>query len=107
MIELLIFMVIIIIQMKSDSQHSGQLEAAKCQQWLVVQSPRMFMGLTQWLCAILSPSPERAIYHLPVVDCKAEKLLQFNVLMWVLSCVLPTVFLGGAQRQTTGQKVQN
>lgn len=95
----------VIIQLQSEGQSSGHLDADKCQQWLLVQLPHMFMGLTQWLCAILSTSSERAIYHLPVVDCKTERLLQLNILMWVLSCVLPTAFLGGVQSQSAAKKV--
>lgn len=61
-----------------------------------MQSPQMLTGLRQWLNAIIEPTSEqRPAYHLPVVECKdRESQLQLNVFMWVMSSVLPVVYLG-------------
>ena len=58
----------------------------------------MLTGLSQWLHAIIEPTSEqRPAYHLPVVECKdRESQLQLNVFMWVLSSVLPAVYLGSS-----------
>lgn len=86
--------------MQSNTQ---QIDVVECQRWFTVHSPRMFVGLVQWLCVLLSPSHEaqRCVYHLPVVDCKTEKPIDFTILMWILSGVLPNIFFGGVRRTAT------
>ena len=92
--------------MQSNAQRTEQVKVVECQQWFTVHLPRIFLGLVQWLHALLSSNQEaqRGIYHLPLVDCKTEKSVDFNVLMWTLSGVLPNIFFGRVQ-QTTPIKV--
>lgn len=92
--------------MHHNDHRRGQSEVANFQQWLTVHSPHLLTGLIKWLCAILLPKSERGeVYHLPVVDCVGERLLELDVLMWVLSSVLPTLFLGAVPTLVAGKEV--
>lgn len=82
--------------MKYDEQHQQASEVvANVEHWLAMHSPQMLTGLRQWLCAIVNPVEQRPAYHLPVVECaEQESRLQLNVVMWMLSSVLPMIYLG-------------
>ena len=81
--------------MQYSGKHKEESQETNFQQWLGIHSPHVLAGVIQWLYTILLPSSEKRLtYHLPVIECKEERLLQLNVTMWVLSGVLPTLFLG-------------
>ena len=72
-----------------------------------MHSPNMLTGLRRWLLAILLPISERqAMYHLPVIHCEKGKSLNLHVLMWILSGVLSSIFLGGVNSHAAGGDVQ-
>lgn len=87
-----------------NDQHRSEPEITNIQQWASVHSPHMLTGLCQWLCAILCPKSEReTLYLLPLIDStEKERLTHLHVQMWVLSGVLPALYLGS---QGTGGKV--
>lgn len=82
--------------MKYDQQHQQVSDVVvNVEHWLAMHSPRMLTGLQHWLCAIVKPIEQGPAYHLPVVQCtEKESRLQLNAVMWVLSSVLPLVYLG-------------
>lgn len=68
--------------------------------WLKHHSPHFLTGLCQWLLAVLMPIATRRreqqyLYHLPSVECMEEgQEVDLCVLVWVLSCTLPTLYMG-------------
>lgn len=93
--------------MQYSGQHKEESQVTNFQQWLGMHSPHVLTGVIQWLYAIILPSSEKRLtYHLPVIECKEEeRLLQLNVIMWVLSGVLPTLFLGASPSQVKEREV--
>lgn len=94
--------------MQYTGQHKEESQVTNFKQWLGVHSPHLLAGVIQWLYAIILPSSEKRLaYHLPVIECKEEeRLLQLNVIMWVLSGVLPTLFLGALPSQVKEREVK-
>ncbi len=83
--------------MHYNDHHKEKSHAANFEQWHAMHSPHLLTGLRQWLSAIVN-SEKGTAYHLPLVECAdKERQLQLSVTMWVLSSVLPTVFLGALQ----------
>ena len=79
--------------MQNNHHNKGQSEVENFQQWLASHSPQMLTGLKHWLYTIVAPA--RPAYHLPLVDSiEEERQLQLKVMVWVLSGVLPTIYLG-------------
>ncbi len=84
------------------TNHKDISDAVSFHQWVSVHSPRLLTGLRQWLLAILLPISERhAVYHLPVIHCKDERQFNLHVIMWALSGVLSSIFLGAVHSQAS------
>lgn len=80
--------------------------------WLTRQCPGLLTGLTMWFSAILLPFSATShcnVYHLPAVHTDEDKEQKYNLeldlLIWVLSCVLPNIYMGGAGRRTQHSEV--
>jgi hypothetical protein len=90
--------------MKYDHQHEQTSVIVNVEHWLSVHSPRMLTGLRQWLCVITVPiSEQRLIYHLPVVE--SSKKEELSVVMWMLSGLLPVLYLGALQSPAVSNEV--
>lgn len=86
--------------MEHVTANKDDAEGVSFHHWLSINSPHMLTGLRQWLLALISPSYERQ-YHLPVIQCEREREVELHVLMWTLSGVISTKFLGAIHSGAT------
>ena len=93
------YLLLVYIQMQHYKLQREEFSVSQFSKWVALHCPHLFTGLCQWLYVLLLPvSARKDTYRLPFVDCKEEeRQFDFNILIWVLSCVLPTVFMGAIQ----------